>query len=179
MEHLQNFFYGLYNGVADTVQIPKRHLIKIAKWLYWIVGLLVLVGSCYVLYNRFQKPVAAVLLFMGGWTMLMYYWVKWFKLADVAPEWPPFIAPCPDFLTMYPDNNMVKCVDFVGVAKIGAPNPLKKSSPHDVKATINNEQFYFLAPAKQEGQSMKELNINVCDEVFNKGLVWSGVCEER
>jgi hypothetical protein len=179
MDHLQNFFATTYNDIADKLYIRKGHLVKIGKWLYWILGLLLLVGSCYVLYNRFQKPVAAVLLFMGGWTMLMYYWVKWFKLGTDVPEWPPIITPCPDFLTLYPDNGMIKCVDFVGVAKMSASDPLKKSTPQAVQSTINNPSFYVTFNRPGPSQSFKDVNAKLCDTVHDRGLVWSGVCDEK
>jgi hypothetical protein len=180
MDHLHNFVYTLYNGITEKLSIPKQHLLRAAKWLYWIIGLVLLVGTCYVLYNRFQKPVAAVLLFMGGWTMLMYYWVKWFKLTEKNPDWPPFITPCPDFLTLYPDGNVAKCVDFVGVARMNAMKPIKRSSPTDIKATINNEDYFVIFKLPDSDDSnFKKLNMELCDRVHERGLVWSGVCEER
>jgi hypothetical protein len=88
------------------------------KWAYWIVGVLIVGGISYILFNRLNKQVAAVLVFLAGMLALYFYYVKWFVVGmDV---WPPFQGFCPDFLTPVavnsPAADTIYCADMVGVS---------------------------------------------------------------
>ncbi len=125
-----------------TSQRMALAMMRIAKYVYWIVGLVIVVGGCYFLYNTLERPVAAVLVFLGGMLALYFYYVKWFVALVRNPAWPPYQTPCPDYLTLVSpgftgSGNNIKpkagepyvCMDFVGVSTNGK---LKKTSFEDV-----------------------------------------------
>jgi hypothetical protein len=88
---------------------------KTLKWTYWIVGIMIVGAISYILYNKMNKQVAGVLVFMGGMLALYYYYVKWFE-ADLEP-WPPVTSLCPEFMTYVgQDSTNIYCVDQIGVA---------------------------------------------------------------
>ncbi len=185
MESVTNFLSDFYNWVTDLLHLPRSDLRNVLKWVYWIVGILSIVAICYVLYNKFEKPVSAILLFMGGWMLLMYYWVKWFKLTEKRPDWPPFITPCPDFLTLLVSESTTggaKCVDYVGIADPKAADPLRKASPSSINVQKTDPQFYFQVKStvtdSQTNQPRKATAYELCNQAKLRGLVWSGVCEE-
>jgi hypothetical protein len=184
MDAFTNFLSEFFNDAADWLNVERGTSRTALKWAYWGIGIFGLLSICYILYNRFEKPVSAMLLFMGGWMLLMYYWVKWFKLTETTPAWPPFVAPCPDFLTLIvseTEATEAKCVDYVGIANPNAPTPLKKASPSSIQSQINDPSYFFSSPKTvrdANGVERKATVYDTCDRVREKGLVWSGVCPE-
>ncbi len=172
-------------GEAQLTTTAKmtRFLKKVAKYVYWIVGLIVLVGGCYILYNKMEKPVAAVLLFLGGIQALYFYWVKWFIIPEVTPDWPPYTTPCPDFLTLVDpgdgDTKPAKCMDFVGVSANGQ---IKRTNPEAAGVAMNNPDYTLEIARKYRdsntGQTVDVKLGDICDLVRSKGLTWLTVCPE-
>lgn len=154
----------------------RRTLWKAAKWLYWIVGLVALCGGCYVLYNTLARPVAAILIFLGGILALYFYYVKWFVIAEAKPSWPPYQTLCPDYLTpispgytkgddgsLVPKSGgVIKCVDFVGVSKNGN---LKKTDPENLQASLKNPSFSITIDPKSSQEELKAM-------LHTYGLTW-------
>lgn len=155
-------------------------MFKLAKYIYWIVGLTVLIGGCYMLYNRMDRPVAGVLVFISGVLALYFYHVKWFVIPEQAPAWPPVQTVCPDYLTpISPGYEMstdasgnltatpqtggtFKCVDFVGVSKNGR---LKRANAASLKMQLNDPAFYFNIDPTEAKEDLKT-------RVAQRGLTW-------
>lgn len=79
---------------VDWKQV-KKNVDKLAMLIYWIVGTIIVFTISYVLYTRFNKQVASILVFMASMMAMYYYYVKWFIIGQ------PFPVPaqtCPDFL---------------------------------------------------------------------------------
>lgn len=157
----------------------KASMYKLVKWTYIIGGTLLLVAFCYVVYNNMNKPIAGVLLFMGGVLALYFYYVKWFVIPETDPAWPPYKTVCPDYLTLIdPGNKNLKparCVDLVGVSANGR---LTKTDPSNLKSVIatNDPAKVFSIPLDEYGQIG---NIsNVCSDVQEKGLTWTTRCAD-
>jgi len=132
-------------AVADTQWLNT--VVLVLSRIYWIVGLILVVGISYVLFNTYNRQVAGVLIFLGGILALYFYYVKWFLL-DTEKAKSGFSL-CPDYLTPIspglrggqPDKNGVfRCVDFVGVSSNGL---LKKSSPSTVAKDITMPGYYI------------------------------------
>jgi len=70
-----------------------------AKYAYWILGLVLIGFITYYLYSVLQRPVAAILVCLGGIMALYFYYVKWFLVAAKNSKWPPYQTICPDYLT--------------------------------------------------------------------------------
>ena len=152
----------------------KEKLYKFSKVLYWVIGLGIVVALCYYLYNVLQRPITSILLFMGGFMLVYFYWIKWFKLPEVSPNWPPTINPCPDYLTLVlindpanPGTQKPICKDYVGISSNGL---LQKSAPGSTGITDPNSYI--------DVSAVKTNLEGVCEDVRRKGLTWMGVCAE-
>lgn len=122
----------------------------IQKKAYWVIGLVLLFLSAYIYYTGFNKPVAGVLWFIGGFLILYYYWLKWFVLPQPIDADLYFgTNACPDYLSALPNNSGLYaptsrtqyfCVDFVGVSRNGG---IRQTSPKNVQSDINNPAYRF------------------------------------
>lgn len=158
-------------------------LYNFTKKAYWVIGLGVVVGICYYLYNILQKPIASILLFMAGFILIYFYWIKWFKLPEQNPSWPPTINPCPDYLSAVVVPNpqgggaAVVCKDYVGISSNGL---FEKSTSGTTDTT--NESGNFYPPQRSANMTDTEYATRmqtICTDVTNKGLSWLGVCPEE
>ncbi len=165
----------------------KAAMFKLAKYIYWIVGLVLLLGGSYILYNRMERPVAGVLVFISGVLALYFYHVKWFVIPEQAPAWPPVQTVCPDYLTpispgyeMKTDatGNLVptpqtggkfKCVDFVGVSRNGK---LTRATAASLKMQLNDPKYYFEIDPKESKETLKT-------RVAQRGLTWVSLFGEN
>ena len=124
-------------------------LASLAKYAFWIVGLGLVGYIAYFLYNTMQRPIAAVLLFIGGLAALYFYYVKWFVVGAKNNQWPPYQTLCPDYLTPIPPGygadgkpqaGPLKCVDFVGVSRNGR---FKKMDRQNMDSLVNRDDHAF------------------------------------
>jgi hypothetical protein len=169
---------GLYNSFEEGEFMDKTF-----RWTYWIVGILIIGSISYILYNKMNKQVAGVLVFMGGMLALYYYYVKWFE-TDLEP-WPPVISLCPEFLTYVgQDSANVYCVDTIGISTgltkyttgTGTIDDVIKeietATSSDTLTIAQNAQPYILSIPN----TASELP-NFCKTTLvNKGISWS-VCD--
>ena len=149
------------SGIFPTVQ-------SYGAYIYWGVGILASVGIAYALY-KMDYQIAGVLSFLGAILALLYYYVKWFRIpSSQTGSWPPYVTPCPDFLTLADPgtNGTAKCVDYVGVSTTGK---LKVADPK--KPQINDSRYYF--PINKS-----TANTDLCQSAAQYGLTWSSICPE-
>jgi len=131
--------------MSDTSWYKRfiQRLRNASKWIYWIVGLALVAGVTYYLYSVLQRPVAAILVCLGGIMALYFYYVKWFLVSAKNKKWPPYQTLCPDYLTPVPpgpNNAELKCVDYVGVSTNGR---FKVMDPKNVASLIHREDYAF------------------------------------
>ena len=134
----------------------------VTKWTYWGLGLLILFGVSYVLYEVLDRQIASVLVFIGGILILYFYYVKLFIAAALNPDWPPYQTVCPDYLTpvspgysssgQAQPNSAIRCVDFVGVSKKGR---LKKADPRNIESALKSDEFSFRIDPKESSESLQ------------------------
>jgi len=153
---------------------------KVLENIYWFVCAFLLGAGIYVTWKR-NKQVEAVLLTIIGSAAIFYYWIKWFKIKSNDGLWPPYINPCPDYLTLvtpeatgYSDH---VCMDFVGVST--QPLVLKKTDANNIPQASESdfENFIFKVDKARAKESPGDFNKRVCLQVQSKGLAWAGVCE--
>ena len=160
---------GFATLAADISGAVASSTTYIAKWIYWIVGILFLGAVSYFLFNTLDRQIASVLVFIGGVLALYYYYVKWF-LTGAGKKWPPYQTMCPDYLTPISpgydatrgaSGNMVnapkaggvfKCVDFVGVSRNGR---LKKIKPNEVQKALQSDSTSFPINPRESQQALK------------------------
>jgi hypothetical protein len=148
----------------------------ILKYVYWIIGLGVLVTVCYLLYNNYSRPVASILIFMGGIITLYFYYIKWFFI-DNSMKREGGSSLCPDYLTPVSpgyqknwdgtikpntDGSTFKCVDFVGVSKNGA---LLKSTAANITTALNDSNYSVTISPSMKPADIKNM-------LAAKGLTW-------
>ncbi len=118
----------------------KKSTEKLGVFIYFIVGLIVAGTISYVLYTRFNKQIAAVLVFMATVMALYYYYVKWFVIGDDFEIPKSF---CPDLMSSIgAKGNQIVCVDSMGVYG---------GSPNVSLDTIKNEGQYGNAEHQKTG----------------------------
>jgi hypothetical protein len=170
---------------TETNKRVKAFIYKWTKRLYWIVAIIALISVCMMLFKQ-NKQVAAVLVFLGGLMAAYFYYVKWFVIPDSRPGWPPYVTPCPDFLTLMDPGDPTKgksgrCVDFVGVSANGmlaktdinaAGEVSRAGNPNtmfEVKTTVLDPVTNTVTPANKR---------ELCDSVELYGLTWLSMCGE-
>jgi hypothetical protein len=153
------------------------------KWAYWIIGIVIIFTVSNVLYNRMNKQIAALLVFLAGAMALYYYYVKWFIVSGM--KWPPVSSMCPDFLTtVYAEGSgstkTVYCMDLGANASKDGRFPTSTSIPDNVP------KYY-----EEEGGARNVLKISndminttakirsFCTNIEAKGLTWASMCEEE
>lgn len=153
-----------------------------AKWMYWILGLALVLGVSYILFNQLNRETAAILFFIGGILALYFYYVKWFVIPEKQGAWPPHVSPCPDYLTLVSpgDGNTepAMCKDFVGVSANGR---LQKSAPSDTNVSLANPNYTFAVPINRKTPSGKVERVpisDICDRVQQYGLTWQSMCPD-
>ena len=154
--------------------------LRVLENVYWFIGAFLLGAGVYVTWKK-NKQVEAVLLTIIGLAALFYYWIKWFKIQDKSGLWPPYINPCPDYLTLvtpeatgFPDH---VCMDFVGVST--QPMVLKKTNPKEIPQASDSDynDFVFVVDPSSAGMTAEEYSKKTCLKVQSKGLTWEGICE--
>jgi hypothetical protein len=94
------------------LEIIKGNMTAMLKWVYWITGVIIVSTISYVLYTRFNKQVASILVFIASMMALYYYYVKWFIIGQSMPI-PSQV--CPDFMTSVGmHEGQTFCVDYTG-----------------------------------------------------------------
>jgi hypothetical protein len=153
----------------------------ILEKVYWILGSFFLGMGIYLTWKQ-SKQVEAVLLTVIGFAALFYYWVKWFKVqAKSLGSWPPYISPCPDYLTLVSPqttgSTSAVCMDFVGVGK--QPNVFKRTDPNQIPQASDADfgSHVFTLDKQGADQAPDAYNAVICAQVQSKGLSWIGVCE--
>jgi hypothetical protein len=164
--------------------IVHNRVKALGVWTYWIVGLIIASTISYVLFTRFNKQVAALLVFMTTVLALYYYYVKWF----IIPTYELPISMCPDFMTnigVVPSTVNRKpqfvCVDHIGVspsfnsddAKVATVTMVAEAAgtiPENGKVSASSAPGYVITPTA-------DANINTfCTDLKNAGMSWIGRC---
>ncbi len=168
----------------------KERTKTLGKWTYWIVGLIIAATISYVLYTRFNKQVAALLVFMSSVLALYYYYVKWFIISSYDLP----ISLCPDFLTNVgnvgtTDKPQFLCVDYIGVSKdfnTAVTSPITDAQKASVTKPLTGAVSslggvgvggaaagYVVTPVTSA--TLDEMT-SFCKKLSDAGLSWIGRC---
>ena len=154
--------------------------LKILENVYWFLSS-AFVGIIAYVNWKMNKQIEAVLLFIIGAAAIFYYWIKWFKIPNTDDDWPPYVSPCPDYLTLVgPETTGADkpvCMDFVGVST--QPMVLKRTNPKQIPQASDSDfsEFAFIVELPTPEQTQEDYNKTTCLKVQSKGLTWEGVCE--
>lgn len=99
----------------------SKNTLTLFKSLYWILGSLLHLYVCYLLFAN-SRAIAGILWLILGFIMLYIMYFVFFPMGDPGSQWPPYITACPDYLTKV---SAKACMDFVG---LNTPH-LKKADP--------------------------------------------------
>jgi len=153
---------------------------KIVENVYWFLSAAFLGVLVYLTWKA-QKQVESVLFAIIGAAAIFYYWIKWFKIPDSENDWPPFISPCPDYLTLVgtetTGDSKPVCMDFVGVST--QPMVLRKTNPKEIPQASDSDynDYIFVVDPSVPGMTSEEYSKKTCLKVASKGLSWEGICE--
>jgi len=146
----------------------SKKSIRLAKWIYWIVGLFVHLWLCYTLFTM-NRAITAIIWLILGLVLLSVMYIYYFSSADSSSTWPPYITVCPDYLTSVTQKNnagteVMGCFDLVGLN-----NPhINKSDPNNLTPPDNTSYSRFaFDPSGTVNQKITNARV--------KGLTWQGL----
>lgn len=143
--------------LADRLKIA-------AKYVYWTIGLIIIGGISYILYNKLERQISAILFFIAGILALYFYYVKWFIIPNTKKNWED-ASICPDYLTLIPSassGTKHKCLDFVGVSRNKA---LKVSEHASIQPSLSDPSRAFTIDTSEDIDSLRQ-------RVNSMGLTW-------
>ena len=169
----------------------KDNASKLMQWTYWLVGILIAFVISYVLYTRFNKQVASILVFIATMMALYYYYVKWFIVGNPLPMHVTF---CPDFLTSLgpvdASSDQFVCVDKSGQTSLkmtGNNSEMKVETlkgdqtyawPSPVPAgghvSASGKNYVITPSSKATGAEIKTF----CGLLTSQKLSWLSLCGE-
>lgn len=126
------------------------------KATYWVVFSVAQIYICYMLF-KMGRPIAGFLWLLVGFAILFVMYAVFFPFGDPEAKWPPYIASCPDYLTVLAPNY---CVDYVGLH-----SSLNKSDP-------------ALPPAITDSTRVFDASGSTAAKAANAqqyGLTWEGI----
>jgi hypothetical protein len=145
----------------------SKNSLRLAKWIYWIVGLFMHLWVCYTLFV-IEHAVTAIIWLILGLVLLVIMYMYYFAPGDTSSNWPPYITVCPDYLTSVSqgDGKGVTsnvCFDFVGLnSKLLKADPQHLPQPSD-----SNYTKYAFDPSGTVSQKVAKAQAN--------GLTWQGL----
>ena len=134
-----------------------KNEIRLAKWLYWIILLAAHLYVCYLLFTN-NRPIAAIIWLILGFLLIYIMYPYYFPDNGNGRSWPPYIAACPDYLTLVGPN---ACVDFVGLN-----TPLLKKSEYDLPPALTDTTRVFDSTGTIQQKAAKAQQY---------GLSWEGI----
>jgi hypothetical protein len=159
----------------------KENVSSLITWTYWIVGTVIAFAISYVLYTRFNKQVASLLVFMGTMMAMYYYYVKWFVIGQPLPI--P-AQTCPDFMESigtYKDTDQLICVDKKGAYPYFGPGSDAKKENIDNKETstnggaVNSITGYVITPSPTKLSDTKAIG-TFCNALKESNISWINLC---
>jgi hypothetical protein len=117
--------------------ISKTSL-KFAKIVYWLLMSVGVIALTYMLFKA-KHAIAGILWLVFGFMLVYIMYPFYFPPGTGAGQWPPYIAACPDYLTL--QNNMTDCMDFVGLGATGLSKANRTQPPAPGSTDYNQYVF--------------------------------------
>jgi len=136
----------------------SKRTLKLFKWLYWIFLILVQLYITYIFFAS-DRIILGCLWLVTGFILIFVFYFYYFPLGDPGSSWPPYITPCPDYMTQIAPG---KCVDYVG---LHAPS-IKKSDPSLPPPPLNDASHVFDGSGSMSQKAVA---------AQQNGLSWEGV----
>ena len=140
----------------------SRSTLTLLKWLYWIFTIAIHLYLCYILFVS-DRAIAGILWLITGFLLIYIMYYVYFPAGDPGSTWPPYIRPCPDYLTQVTPT---ACMDFVG---LHSPK-LKQANP-DMLPQPTDPDYGQYAFDPRGNMSQKAAKTN------QYGLTWEGVTD--
>lgn len=135
----------------------SKTTLRLMKALYWIGMTLVHLYLCYLAFIT-NRVILGILWLVAGFILIFLFYFYYFTADGSESDWPPYIAGCPDYLTMVAPN---QCVDFVGLN-----TTLRKSTDPRNPPLASDTQRSFNAGGNMAAKA---------DNAQRYGLTWEGV----
>jgi hypothetical protein len=140
----------------------SRNTLTLMKWLYWIFTVAIHLYICYILFVS-DRAIVGILWLISGFLLLYIMYFVYFPSSSSGSTWPPYIRPCPDYLTQITPS---ACMDLVGLS-----SPKLKKANRDMlpKPSDPDYQSYVFDPTGNMSQKVARSN--------QYGLTWEGVTD--
>jgi hypothetical protein len=136
----------------------SKNTLRLAKILYWVITIALHLALTYFLFV-INHGIAAILWLILGLLLIYIVYPFYFPPGNGSSSWPPYIAGCPDYLTMIGPN---LCVDYVG---LGSPR-LQKSDPTLTPPPASDTAHVFNSSGTVHEKAQKAQQY---------GLTWEGI----
>lgn len=136
----------------------SKNTLRLAKILYWVFTVAIHLAITYMLFTS-NRAIAGILWLVLGLLLIYIIYPYYFPPGDAGSQWPPYIAGCPDYLTMIAPN---LCVDYVG---LGSPR-LQQSDPTLSPPAPSDTAHVFNASGSVHEKAQKAQQY---------GLTWEGI----
>lgn len=131
----------------------SKQTLYLAKCLYWIILTLAHLYVCYLLFAT-NRVIAGILWLILGFILIAIMYPVFFPPGNPGSQWPPYIAACPDYMTMIGPNF---CVDYVGLNS----GTIKKSDPNTPPATTDSTRVFNSAGSvSQKATNAQQMNLS-------------------
>jgi hypothetical protein len=141
----------------------SKQTLVLAKWMYWIILTCAHLYLCYILFVT-NRAIAGILWLILGFIMIfIMYWV-YFPIGNPGSQWPPYIAACPDYLTLLTPT---ACVDFSGLKASTRLKSSSRTNPPD--PSWSDYSSYVFDPTKQSA------NMSLAQHAQQYNLTWEGI----
>lgn len=108
--------------------------LKLFKSLYWLILTIAQLYICYLLIVS-NRTITGIIWLILGFILIFVMYPVYFPMGDPGSQWPPYIAACPDYLSVLAPS---LCVDYVGLH-----SPLlKKSDPANPPAASDSTRVF-------------------------------------
>jgi hypothetical protein len=107
-----------------------------------------------------NRAIAGILWLVLGLLLIYIVYPYYFPPGDGSSSWPPYIAGCPDYLTMIGPN---LCVDYVG---LGSPRLQKSDSTLATPPAASDTSHVFNSSGSVQEKAQRAQQY---------GLTWEGI----
>jgi hypothetical protein len=162
----------------------KENVNSLILWTYWIVGIVIAFTISYVLYTRFNKQVASLLVFIATMMALYYYYVKWFVIGQPLPI--P-AQTCPDYMESIGTvgSDQFVCVDKKGkypnfTASAQTIQTIKADPSFATNSTsaggiVRNGTLAYVVTPSTSGTTTEVVK-TFCNDLKAQSVSWINLC---
>jgi hypothetical protein len=158
-------------------------------FIFYLFASFIIIPGTFFLLVLFNKPTAGLIATIGMLVLFILFGIQFFnqdgtykQQSKPKQSWPPYINYCPDFLSLYKNNNELICVDTVGVASSNTGDAIQLFNPNTNTVATSGQTFnLYLTEASinayktaNAGKPFDRKSILI-EECKKKRVTWEGI----